>query len=217
MPILPLVPLEGTMTRNLETPDLTRRSLAKGAAWAAPAITLAAAAPALAASPPECPDCLTAGRNATGGALTMQAITVLGLSNVTGTAGFNLDASSCPVGIFQPAYTILGIGGNITWSDGQVTNFLSGQTGGGTLGSISAFAAVFTTFGVTMPNDLFSPYTKVPTQICFNFTAIFIPIIPLPQVECSYTLCWNMSTGTSIGTVIAGTGTVNWTYALNPV
>ncbi|MBK6886192.1 MAG: hypothetical protein IPH03_06790 [Tetrasphaera sp.] len=203
---------------NREETAVSRRTLAKGAAWAAPTISLGAAAPMFAAStpPPACPSCLKAGQNATGGALTMQGITVLGLSNVTGTAAFNLDSSSCPVGIFQPAYTILGTGGNITWSDGQVTSFLSAQTGAGTLGSISAFATAFTTFGVTMPNDALPPYVKRPTKICLDFTAIFIPILPIPQIECTYTLCWDMSTGTSLGTVILGNGTVNWTYALNP-
>ena len=63
-----------------------------------------------------------------------------------------------------------------------------------------------------MPNDLIPPYSpKVPTKVCFRFTAIFIPIIPIPQIECRYELCYEITDPSSVGTVVAGTGTVNWT------
>lgn len=191
------------------TPSTTipRRTLARGAAWSAPALVAATATPAMAASPTVCPTCLQAG---TASAFTAQAITVLGLSNVTFAGGFNLDSSSCPIGIFQPAYSIVGIGGTITWNEGPATNFVSAQTGLGTLGAISAFGFTGTLFGVNMPNDALPPYRKFPTRFCFDFTSIFIPLLPIPQISCSYRICYDVTT-TSIGTVVLGTGTVNWT------
>jgi hypothetical protein len=189
---------------------VSRRTIAKGAAWAVPAVTVMGAAPALAATPtdPGC-GCLQSGSI---GAFTAQAVTVLGLSNVTGSIVFNLDSIACNVGFFQPAYTIVGLGGEVTFSDGQVVPYTVGATTGvGTIGQVSAFTSTFTLFGVTMPNDAFPPYTKVPTQVCFQFTAIFVPIIPIPNIECSYELCYPITSPSSLGTVVLGTGTVNWT------
>lgn len=43
------------MSKDITTSGPSRRSIAKGAAWAVPAVSVAAAAPALAASPAVCP------------------------------------------------------------------------------------------------------------------------------------------------------------------
>ncbi len=43
------------MSKDITAPGPSRRQIAKGAAWAVPAVTVAAAAPALAASPTVCP------------------------------------------------------------------------------------------------------------------------------------------------------------------
>jgi hypothetical protein len=190
----------------------SRRQIAKGAAWAVPAVSVAAAAPTLSASPtdPGCGCLQTGGVNT----FTAQAVTVLNLGTVTGTTVFNLDSSNCDTGFFQPAYTVVGLGGYITWATGQAnTSFtVGGTTGAGTIGAISAFTSTFTTLGqINMPNDLISPYTpRVPASICFSFTSIFIPLLPIPQVECTYDMCIPLTNPSSIGAVIAGTGTVNW-------
>jgi hypothetical protein len=49
------------MTQDNQTPTVRRRTIAQGAAWAVPVITVGAAAPAMAASPPneECQPVLT--------------------------------------------------------------------------------------------------------------------------------------------------------------
>lgn len=44
------------MTQDITTTGPSRRSIAKGAAWAVPAVSVAAAAPSLAASPTDCSD-----------------------------------------------------------------------------------------------------------------------------------------------------------------
>lgn len=195
------------------TRTITRRNLAKGVAWAAPAVTLAMAAPQAAASPtnPGC-GCLSAGIVNT---FTAQAVTALNLGVVTGTAVFNLDSSACDVGFFKPAYTVLGVGGSLSWATNQpASNFTVGVvTGVGTIGQISAFTFPFAVIGsIPMPNDLLPPYgPRIPGRICVTFTAIFIPILPIPQIECTYQFCADVSSPASTGVVIAGTGTVNWT------
>lgn len=191
---------------------ISRRSIAKGIAWTAPAIALAVATPLAAASTngPGC-GCLTTGSL---GAFSAQSLTLLNLGTVTGSIVFNLNSGGCDVGFFKPAYTVLGVGGTISFSDGTSSSYTIGATTGvGTIGQISAFTSTFSVLGqVNMPNDLIPPYTpKIPTKLCMTFTAIFIPLLPIPQVECTYSLCFDITNPSSLGSVIAGTGTVNWT------
>ena len=195
-----------------QSEGISRRSVAKGIAWTAPAIALAVATPLAAASDngPGC-GCLSTGSL---GAFTAQALTVLNLGTVTGSIVFNLDSSACNTGFFKPAYTIVGVGGTISFSDGSTSPYTIGATTGvGTIGQISAFTSTFSVLGqINMPNDIFPPYgPKIPTKLCMTFTAIFIPILPIPQVECTYSLCFDITNPSSLGSVIAGTGTVNWT------
>ncbi|MFB7842603.1 hypothetical protein [Microbacterium sp. NPDC056052] len=188
-----------------------RRTVLKGAAWSAPVVAAAAAMPVSAASVtnPGC-GCLQVGSL---GAFTAQAVTVLNLGTVTGTMAYNLDSTGCDTGFFKPAYTIVGVGGTISFSDGTSNQFTVGATtGAGTIGQISAFDSTFSVIGqINMPDDAIPPYSpKVPTRVCFTFTAIFIPILPLPQIECTYQLCYDITSPSSLGTIILGTGTVNW-------
>ncbi|GAA2858188.1 hypothetical protein [Microbacterium arabinogalactanolyticum] len=189
---------------------IDRRTVVKGAAWSVPAIAAAVAMPLASASTgnPGC-GCLQLGSI---GAFTAQSVTALGLGTVTGTTIFNLDSSGCDVGFFKPAYTVIGLGGSISFNDGTTKQFTLGATSGaGTIGQISAFTTPFTVLGsIPMPNGLGLNYPKKPTSVTMSFTAIFIPILPLPQVECTYTLTFNLSTS-SVGGVVLGTGTVNWT------
>lgn len=190
---------------------ITRRTMTKGLAWSTPVVAAAVAMPLAAAStnPPGC-GCLQTGSL---GAFTAQSLTVLNLGTVTGSIVFNLDSSACDTGFFKPGYTIIGIGGSISFSDNTKYDYtIGGTTGVGTIGQISGFTSTFSVLGnVNMPNDLFPPYTpKIPTRLCMTFTAIFIPILPIPQVECTYSLCFDITSPSSLGTVIAGTGTVNW-------
>jgi hypothetical protein len=200
------------MSEIEKSTTVQRRTVLKGAAWSLPVVAAAVATPAHAASStnPGC-GCLHAGSVA---AFSAQAVTLLNLGTVTGDITFNLDSSACNTGFFKPAYTVVGVGGTISFSDGTTKNFtLSAVSGAGTIGQISAFTSPFTVIGqINMPNDAIPPYTpKVPTNICFTFTAIFIPLLPIPQVECTYQLCYDITNPSSIGTIILGSGTVNWT------
>lgn len=196
---------------GMNAEGISRRTVAKGLAWSTPVVAMALATPLAAASTngPGC-GCLTSGSL---GAFTAQSATVLNVGTVTGSIVFNLNSGGCDVGFFKPGYTIVGLGGTISFSDGTSHKYtIGGTTGVGTIGQISAFTSTFSVLGnVNMPNDLIPPYTpKIPTRICMNFTAIFIPILPIPQVECSYSLCFDITNPSSLGSVIAGTGTVNW-------
>lgn len=148
--------------------------------------------------------------------MTAQAAALLGVGSVLGTTLFNLDSTGCDTGFFKPVYTVLGLGGKITWATGQEdTPFTVGVTTGvGTIGQISAFTSTFTSLGdVSMPNEAESSrnYTKrVPASICVNFTAIFISLIDLIEVECSYQMCTPLTNPSSKGRIVGGTGTVNW-------
>ena len=192
------------------TRTVRRRTVLKGAAWSVPVVAAAVATPLASASTsnPGC-GCLHLGSL---GAFTAQAVTLLNFGTVTGSMVFNLDSSACGTGFFKPAYTILGIGGSISFSDGSSDNFTVGATtGAGTIGQISAFTSTFSVVGpIPMPNDAVPPYTpKVPTSLCFTFTAIFVPLIGI-QIECNYQLCYSITNPSSLGTIILGTGTVNW-------
>lgn len=201
-----------TQSFTMATPGIGRRTVTKGLAWSVPVIAASVAVPLAAASEkkPNC-GCLATGAL---GAFTAQAATLLNIGTVTGTIAFNLDSGACNTGFFKPLYTILGAGGNISFSDGTKYPYTIGATTGvGTIGQVSAFDSTFTVLGrVNMPNDLVPPYSlKVPTRLCMTFTAIFVPILPIPQVECTYALCFDITSPSSLGAIIAGTGTVNWT------
>ncbi|BDZ57617.1 hypothetical protein FB554_0927 [Barrientosiimonas humi] len=190
----------------------SRRTLAKGAAWAVPAVALGAMAPVMAASaPPQCPTCLVAGA---GGAFTAQGAAALGLASVSGTAVFNIDSTACRLDLFEPAYAVLGVGGTVSWSDGRTTSLtVATLVGAGTFGRISAVNATFTTVSRPIPNG--TPPALRPTRVCFDFTAIFVALIPPGlELECPYTICYDVTNVTTTGAVALGSGTVNWTGTL---
>lgn len=148
--------------------------------------------------------------------MTAQVIAAVGVGSVIGSTLFNLDSSGCNTGFFKPAYTVLGLGGKITWATGQAdTPFSLGVTTGvGTIGQISAFTSAFTSLGNVQMKDearFDGKYTKrVPASICVNFTAVFVRLaLPLLKVECSYQMCTPL-TPSSTGGIVLGTGTVNW-------
>ncbi|MEI2712624.1 MAG: hypothetical protein V9G04_04840 [Nocardioides sp.] len=192
---------------------ISRRRLAQGAAWAAPTIVLATAAPALAASDmPACPTCLNAG---VGGLFTAQAIAALGTANVSGTSGFNVDSTGCDLSLFVPTYTTAGLGGTMTWSDGSTTAMSAVALGGGTLGQISAISGNYTTNNATFPDGFYGgTLGKHPTKLCFDVQMFFMLIGMIPMPACNYRICYDICGVVGVGVIGFGTGTVNWTGTL---
>lgn len=199
--------------------NLSRRSIAQGAAWSIPAVTVAAAAPASASSPPPptCPTCLSAGDI---GAFTAQAIVVNNKGLLAGNLTANIDARACDLKLFKPAYALIGSGSTLTMSDGSTYNSnLSGTAGAGTLGRLSALNASFSFSGVSFPDGtyLLSGSPVHPTQICVKFRAIFIRILGADEFSCEYNLCYKVDLGAASGLVgrITHDGTINYTGTLN--
>lgn len=192
--------------------QVSRRAIAKGAAWTLPVVATGAAAPMASASVPPCPTCLTAGA---GGVFTAQWAGVLGLGAVVGTEAFNLDASGCSLSLFQPTYTVAGLGGSMTWSDGTSSVIGAAAIGGGTIGQISAVSGSYTTADVRLPNGFYGgTQGKHPKKVCFYVDMYFMALGAIPLPACSYTICYDICGIIGAGVVALGTGTINWTGTL---
>lgn len=133
----------------------------------------------------------------------------------------NIDSTSCPLNLFEPAFAIVGLSGTLTWSTGTTSSTsVSVSAGAGTLGQVSAITTTFTDLGETIPNGggllgLYQSGQKHPTNICFTFNAVFVALIPVGlQVTCRYQLCYPINSVLPTGTVVGGAGTVNWTGSL---
>ena len=74
---------------------ITRRQVATGAAWAVPVIAVGAAAPAMAASPADCPDLSVTSATAVRGGVTLV------LSVVAPVSGFTLTSFTTVTGSFR--------------------------------------------------------------------------------------------------------------------
>lgn len=202
---------------NNET-QISRRTIAKGAAWTVPVITAGVAAPMAAASvAPPCPTCIAAG---IGGAFTAQWIGLAGFGVVTGNETFNLDASGCNLSLFVPTYTMAGLGGSLIWSDGSSSVVGAAALGGGTLGQISLVNGTYTTAdqaGLPNGTGLFGAYQnsqKHPAKICFNVRMYFNLLSLIPMPACDYQICYDICGLVTLGSVVLGSGTVNWSGTL---
>ncbi|GAA3271066.1 hypothetical protein [Paenarthrobacter aurescens] len=203
---------------------ISRRKVAKGAAWSLPVIAAAVAAPAASASvlPPACPGCFEPG------AIPLPFTSQVIVSNKSGTlaivSALNVDSSGCDVSLFQPAYTAIMTSATLTMSDGTTYNSTAGLgTGVGTFGSISAFNmnAIFTGINFPVGGSIVSGYPVTPTKLCVNFTMVLVGLPNLLQFQCPVTLCWDIRT-TATGIVApipllnSGAGTLNFTGFLSP-
>ena len=212
------------MTDPQEKSKITRRKVAKGAAWSLPAIAAAVAAPAAAASvlPPACPGCFEPG------AIPLPFTSQVLVSNKSGTlaivSALNVDSSGCDVSLFQPAYSAIMTSAILTMSNGSTYNSTAGLgTGVGTFGSISAFNmnAIFSGINFPVGGSLVSGYPVVPTKLCVNFTMVLVGLPSLIQLQCPVKLCWDIRT-TATGIVApvpfvnTGAGTLNFTGLMSP-
>ena len=75
---------------------ITRRQVATGAAWAVPVIAVGAAAPAMAASPADCPDLSVTSATAVRGGVTLV------LSVAAPVSGFTLTSFTTVTGSYRP-------------------------------------------------------------------------------------------------------------------
>lgn len=199
----------------------SRRAVAQGAAWTVPTITLAAAAPAYAAS--ECPSCFHPGSFLVtpGTALATAASPTSNTYSLVFDTTLNVDATGCPLSLFQPLYTYLGTSATLTMSNGtSYTSTLGLGTGAGSLGQISEYA-----FAGTFSNVTLSPFTATggypsggiyPQTLCITFDFILVRVVGLARVTCPARLCWDLTrTRLAVGVSTGVLKTVSFAFTSN--
>lgn len=181
-------------------PAVSRRSIAKGTAWAAPAIILSSTAPANASSPkPPAPTptptpsptsttswgCYSCLQPIQGLPFTLQSMnfpvgSTTNVTTLTGTLNAPIDASACAdLKIFDPIYTISNIKATLHMSDGQTSNntLPLGQLAGGSYGPAGAIGGAFSFPRIRLKPGSYSAannYNNLyPTKIVFTFTTTF--------------------------------------------
>lgn len=195
----------------------SRRAVTKSAAWAAPVILAAVAAPAASASPvPVCPTCFRAGPV---GAYTSQALVVGNRGTIAFGSIFNIDSTLCDLSLFSPTYSILTTSATLTMSDGRTyTQTLNLGAGQGSFGAVSGVGEALVFSNVLIPDggSIFSPAVVRPVKICISFIFILEGLPFLIKIECPQTLCWSMNS-LATGIVVGGLGTVNYSGTFSPL
>lgn len=197
------------MTKS-SLPDVrtTRRTLARGAAWTAPAIALGTAAPAFALSPQDCPrDCITP-------VVAVAATTESNINDAANTGTLTIVAPPSPASGFAFLFTCSGLvsagittvtGARLTMSGRQgalntpTTYAASGLAVGAAAGAIGATAVymigAFTFDNVSMPAGTYVGAAGIgggpvrPIQLCIDV------IVPLNFAiggvqDCKMTICY---------------------------
>lgn len=207
-----------------QTTDMTpsrgidRRTVVRTTAWGIPAVSLAGVAPAFAGSgTPVCPTVFEPGILGVVGATGSRApFSSPASGNVLMTGALGIDSSGGNLSLFQPAYTMVTTGAQLTMSNGQTYNSTVDATvGAGTFGQISAFTPALAFPNVNLPNDpVGAPYNPRPTRITLNVNMILVGLPSLITITCPQTLVWDLnfvgagSITTALGGAVAYTGTV---------
>ncbi len=191
------------------TKGVDRRVILKGAAWSAPVIALAVAAPGAAASQPVCPTCLTAGVL---GGITTQAVVVGNKGALLFGGALGLDSRDCDLTLFKPLYTSVITTATLTMSDGSTHVGTGLGTGTGTFGQLGALPGSFLFSNISFPNGVYVANSNPvhPTSITITAQIGLIGLPGLITITCPVTLTWNLDVF-GVGTVIFGAGTINYT------
>lgn len=211
------------MTQDITTTGPSRRSIAKGAAWAVPAVSVAAAAPSLAASPPEeCEpqSCATPLVSALQVIATRNANNTS--SNITFTGAITAAIIECTGLLSLGLATLRRV--EVTWVsrepqwpyDGSgipATTTTTGSNFNLALGVNAAGALVIPTVGINIPNvsNIQSGvYLGIanqglqpsrPTQLCFDIDYTRIIGGGQPPQECQARVCIDTQVVAALGTI----------------
>lgn len=213
-PATSTVRILGGLDMTEKTNGIDRRTILKGAAWSAPVLAAAVAAPIAAASTPVCPPCLKAG--VIGGALTSQSVVVGNKGSLLFAGAFGLDSRGCNVNLFQPLYTSIVTSATLTMSDGSTHAGTGLGTATGTFGQLGALPGSFQFSNITFPSGTYLANSNPvrPTKIQIKATIVLIGIPSLVQIKCPVTLEWNLNVfgvGVVTPAFLGGTGTINFT------
>lgn len=193
--------------------EISRRSIAKGAAWAAPAVALGAAAPSLAASPvEECDDCITS--IATVAATNFARLVNPGTVTIAGGITFSMLGCTglLAAGLVTVDSATLTVSRR-SGADSTHTTSLNLSLGASAAGLVVLPSALSFT-GVNIPSGLYAGFAGIgltpswPSQLCLNIR--YFRLIGGVQTECSQQLCLTPSlaavtVGAIPGTVVFAT------------
>lgn len=193
-------------------PKISRRTIAKGAAWSLPVIATAVAAPSASASP-VCAPCL--GANVVSAGATIATVSG-NKGNVVIAGAFSALATACTGLITAGIATINSA--TLTTNHGSY-NTTTGLTGGPMVGGVIALGSAITFSGVAFPDGLYvlnsGPVNLM--SLCFDVT---IPLqIGGTSTPCGQTICFKPTVSLGVGNVTLGSGTVTfttgWTFLSN--
>lgn len=206
------------MSKDITTAGPSRRSIAKGAAWAVPAVSVAAAAPSLAASTDECTDCAAPILGA--------AVTAIRNTNLTGTirratiaAGVTFSLTGCTGLVSAGVVTLESATLTISRERGAPTTHTANVDLG--LGVAAAGIVVLPNAivfeGVEMPNGLYAGVSGLgatpawPSQLCLNIR--YFRLVGGVPTECSTQVCYTPSLAEATLGTIPGTVTFATVWA----
>lgn len=161
---------------------ITRRTVAKGAAWTLPVVSLAAAAPTASASPTPnpCTDCLSGegyGFIRTVGLLPPHNVTYTGAPLLTGVR------NSC-----KGLFSLFILGGLQSASGTTASGPVTASASGGFAGGVSIVGLDLIPFGGFAT---FASGTTL-TELCFTFALQFKLTIGGPSQSCNVKICWKI-------------------------
>ncbi len=190
----------------MQQTSLDRRTLAKGAAWAAPALTIAAAAPILAASP-VCSDCVIPVLSVSAttltkpfgfplpanGTVTMAAPFTFNVTGCTGLISLNavtissavltmnsgLSYTSGAIGVGLGAAGQVVTAGAVSWSGVPLAN--GAYVGIAGIGSVPSYPTAIT-FNMSYPITIGGVVTNCSTAVTFHPTFVSAAVGSIPTL-----------------------------------
>lgn len=211
------------MSKDIITAGPSRRSIAKGAAWAVPAVSVAAAAPSLSASPPEECEPLTCATPVVSG---LQVIATRNAANTDS----NISFTGAITALITPCTGLFSLGVatlrrvEVTWTSREAvrpyrpsgipaTTTTTGSNLNLALGVNAAGALVIPTVSINVPdvtNIQSGVYAELvslgdlpsrPTKICFDISYTRLLGGGLPPQECQARVCIDTVVVAALGTV----------------
>lgn len=181
------------MTQDITTTGPSRRQIAKGAAWAVPAVSVAAAAPSIAASP-TCTNCAVPVLGAA--STTVRNTNVVYARRATVATGLTFSLTGC-TGLFSAGIvtlesatlTIAHQGGGSTTHTTNANLSLGAAAAG-----LVALPSALVFEGVTLPGGIYAGVGSIgltpawPSQLCLKIR--YFRLIGGQPTECSTEICY---------------------------
>ncbi|YAL84383.1 hypothetical protein ACMYYO_06135 [Dermacoccaceae bacterium W4C1] len=196
------------MTNN--TSGVSRRTLAKGAAWSVPTVAVASAAPAFASSP-ECQTCSYT-NSIFPAPVTSQAIIVNNRGLFTLGGQFQVNVAGCN-GLFNLAL-VRGTAAKLTMSDGSTYTSTVGLSAGPLVGPTASLGTGIAFSGVHFPDGTYTlfgaPVAPQSLELTFQVVLGLTGSGPVCQTH-TVTYTPQLSAATGLVGLITHDGTVNYT------